>query len=308
MAAIGDIAVEAPARLPQAMLAPRNGGTYFSSGFKIFTSSAWTNSLPQIRLPVLSGSSSPAMPLTMPPASREAAGGDEGHVERGGAKPSKPRDLVLDFGHFQPRQIMVAAADMRQATADHAFIELAAAGDAQPLVVEKRALAALGDVEFFIRGVVDHAGDDGAFALQADRDRKLRNAVQEIRGAVERIDDPGVALVVAFADAAFLADKAVARPGLGEVGVQHLLGAVIGHGDEIGRSLQRHLEILDLAKVARAECSMISAQDDLSVRSGLGLAGFFPVGALRLRGRQAGSFVAEPNARGLLGLGAILRT
>src|SRR5216684_7003503 len=58
----------------------------------------------------------------------------------------------------------------------------------------------------------------------------------------------------------------------------------------------------------RAECSMISAQDDLSVSSGLGLAGFFPVGALRLRWRQGGSSVAEPNARGLLGLGAILRT
>src|ERR1700704_7180064 len=57
----------------------------------------------------------------------------------------------------------------------------------------------------------------------------------------------------------------------------------------------------------RAECSMISAQDDLSVRSGLGLEGFCPVGALRLRWRQGGSSVAEPNARGLLGLGAIFR-
>ena len=44
--------------------------TYFPSGFKIFTSSAWMNSLPQITWPVLSGSSSPAIPLTVPPASR----------------------------------------------------------------------------------------------------------------------------------------------------------------------------------------------------------------------------------------------
>jgi hypothetical protein len=42
----------------------------------------------------------------------------------------------------------------------------------------------------------------------------LRDAVQEIRSAVERIDDPGVALVVAFAGTAFLADKAVTRPRL----------------------------------------------------------------------------------------------
>ena len=145
---------------------------------------------------------------------------------------------------------MVAAADMRQAAGDHAFVELAAAGDAQPLVVEERALAALGDVQLVIGGVVDHAGDDGVLALQADRDRKLRDAVQEVGGAVERIDDPGVALVGAFAAAAFLADEAVARPRLGEVLVQHFLGALVGLGDEVRRPLQRHLQMLDLAEVA----------------------------------------------------------
>src|SRR5437762_5984043 len=101
---------------------------------------------------------------------------------------------------------MFAAADMRQAAGDHAFVEPAAAGDAQPLVVEERALAALGDVQFVIGGIVDHAGNDGVFASKADRDRKLRDAVQEIGGAVQGIDDPGVGLVGAFAAAAFLAD------------------------------------------------------------------------------------------------------
>ena len=114
---------------------------------------------------------------------------------------------------------------MRQAAGDHAVAELAPAGDAQPLIVEEGALAALGDIEVVIGRIVDQAGDHGALALQADRNRELRDAVQEIGGAVERIDDPGVALVVAFAGAAFLADEAVARPRLGEIGVQHLLGA-----------------------------------------------------------------------------------
>ena len=54
---------------------------------------------------------------------------------------------------------MVAASDMRQAAGDHAFIEMAPAGDAQPLVVEERALAALGDVKFFVGRIVDQAGD-----------------------------------------------------------------------------------------------------------------------------------------------------
>src|ERR1700722_14302007 len=75
----------------------------------------------------------------------------------------------------------------------------------------------------------------------------------------------------------------------------------------------------------RAECSMISAQGDLGVRSGL--VGFrggsfgcgraqnraprsliaLPVGALRLRWRQGGSFDVKPFARQRLGLGAIGR-
>src|SRR5258707_12740497 len=71
----------------------------------------------------------------------------------------------------------------------------------------------------------------------------------------------------------------------------------------------------------RAECSMISAQDDLSVRSGQGLMGCsksfehdrtpltaLPVGALRLWWRQGGSFGAEPSACCRLGLGPVLRT
>ena len=184
------------------------------------------------------------------PIAVEAAGGDVGHVEGGGAEAAQAGDARLQFGHLVARQSVVAAADMRQAAGDHAFIELPAPGDAQPLVVEEGALAALGDVEFVVGGIVDHAGDDGALALQADRDREMRNAVQKIGSAVERIDDPGVALVGAFAGAAFLADKTVARPRLGEVRVEHFLGALVRQRDEIGRSLQRHLQVLDLAEIA----------------------------------------------------------
>ena len=53
----------------------------------------------------------------------------------------------------------------------------------------------------------------------------MRNAVQEIGGAVERIDDPAMALVGAGARAAFLAEKAVARPRLGEFRAQTISSA-----------------------------------------------------------------------------------
>src|SRR5437899_12077384 len=87
------------------------------------------------------------------PVAVEAAGSDEGQVERGGAEAAEAGDLVLQRSYLAARLLMVAAADMRQAAGDHAFVELAPSGDAQPLVVEERPLAALGDIELVIGGI-----------------------------------------------------------------------------------------------------------------------------------------------------------
>ena len=103
---------------------------------------------------------------------------------------------------------------MRQAAGDHRVGQPLARGDADALVVEEGALAALGDEHLVGGRIVDEAGDHRALALERDRNGELRNAVQEIGGAVERIDDPGMGLVGALARAAFLAEEAVARPRL----------------------------------------------------------------------------------------------
>src|SRR5258707_14072595 len=78
----------------------------------------------------------------------------------------------------------------------------------------------------------------------------MRDAVQEIGRAIERIDDPAVTRVGAGARAAFLAEEAVSRPRLGQFLVDDLLGAAIGGGDEVARPLERHLQMLDLAEIA----------------------------------------------------------
>jgi hypothetical protein len=79
----------------------------------------------------------------------------------------------------------------------------------------------------------------------------MRNAVQEIGGAIERIDDPPMTLVGAGARAAFFAEKAVVRPRLGEFLIDNFLGPPVGRGDEIARALERDLQMLDLAEIAR---------------------------------------------------------
>src|SRR5262249_35042614 len=140
--------------------------------------------------------------------------------------------------------------------------EALARGDAQPPVVEEGALAALGRVEFLGRRVVDEARHDGRVAFERNRDGELRDAVDKVGSAVERIDDPRVGLVAALVSPALLAEEAVAGPRLRKLGAQDLLRAVVGRRDEVRRSLQRYLQALDLAEVAlEAACGLAGRLD-----------------------------------------------
>src|SRR5215468_7287050 len=193
----------------------------------------------------------PALPIGV-----EAAGRHPGEIERGGPEPPQSGDPLLHRDMFVAREFHVAAAGMRERAGDDRVGESLPRRHPQPLIVEEGALAALGGEQLVIDGVVDDAGDDGAFALEPDRDRKVRNSVQKIQRAVERIDDPAVSLVAAFARAALLAQKTVAGTRMLEFVAQDFLGAEVGGGDEIGRPLERGLQMLDLAEIAleRAAC------------------------------------------------------
>ena len=78
----------------------------------------------------------------------------------------------------------------------------------------------------------------------------MRQAVQEVGGAVERIDVPAMARVGALDDAALLHDEAVAGARLFQRVAQDLLRLAVGGGDEVARALARDLQVLDLAEIA----------------------------------------------------------
>src|SRR3546814_5734439 len=86
-------------------------------------------------------------------------------------------------------------AHIGDARRDQAFVELAARRDAKPPVVQPRAAAAFGPIAFVGDGLIDERRGDVAPAaaglgfLHRDRDREMRDRVEEVRGAVERIDD-----------------------------------------------------------------------------------------------------------------------
>ena len=79
----------------------------------------------------------------------------------------------------------------------------------------------------------------------------MRNAVKEVGGAVQRIDNPDRrAGLACLDDAAFLKLESPARPRLRQLLADGLFGIDVGAADEIRRPLAADLQILDLAKVA----------------------------------------------------------
>src|SRR5215813_13663542 len=205
----------------------------------------------------------PALPIGI-----EAAGRHPGEIERGGPEPPQSGDPLLHRDMFVAREFHVAAAGMRERAGDDRVGQPLARRHPQPLIVEEGALAALGGEQLVIGGVVDDAGDHGAFALEPDRDRKVRNSVQKIQRAVERIDDPAVSLIAAFARATLLAQKTVAGARMLELVAQDLLGAAVGGGDEIGRPLERRLQVLDLAEIALERAARLARGLDHHVEKG----------------------------------------
>ena len=77
--------------------------------------------------------------------------------------------------------------------------------------------------------------------------------MQEIRGAVERVDDPGV--IVARGGAAFLGEEAVSRVGLADRRDHDLLGGAVDFADEVVAAL--------LADGQRAD-AVEAAHDDVA--------------------------------------------
>src|SRR3546814_7624972 len=72
--------------------------------------------------------------------------------------------------------------------------------------------------------------------------------MQEIRGAVERVDDEARLALVALDLARFLHQETPAGARMAEFVVQGALGGLIGLRHEIGGPLLRHLQMLDLAR------------------------------------------------------------
>src|SRR5690606_778147 len=77
--------------------------------------------------------------------------------------------------------------------------------------------------------------DDLAVDLHGDAHRPLGQAVQEVDGAVDRVDDPADP-PAAGAEAVLLPEDGVVRPGLADPAADQLLGGVVQRGHHVGRA------------------------------------------------------------------------
>ena len=157
---------------------------------------------------------------------------------------------------------------MGDARGDHASASVLRAATLSRRLLTKAPWPFLGRAQLVVDRIVDEGGNDLAVALQRDGDGEQRNAVQEVGGAVERVDDPAMGLVGPLRPPALLHQEAIAGTGLRQLPVQGLLGTVVGAGGEVGGALDGNLQLLDLAEVARQAAAGLPGGGDHDVHQG----------------------------------------
>ena len=205
------------------------------------------------------GGDVPELEVLLPEAV-EAARRDPGEIERGRAEAADAGDFGRDRVEDLVEAAEIAMRLVGDAGGDQRLGEVAAGGDAQPPLVEPGAPALFRPEALVGQRIVDQAVAELAPALAAglrlldrDRDGEMGDAVEEVGGAVDRIDDPARLGRIALDRAAFLEQQAPVRAGRGAVPRRGSASACLSAmRDEVGRPLAADLELLDLAEVAPA--------------------------------------------------------
>src|SRR3984957_1331347 len=142
------------------------------------------------------------------PEAVDAAAGNISQIQCRGTRPANPGGHLRQ--HAEHGEVVVGVVivfAVRKSGGQQCALQAALLADTDAMVLQVRALAARGGEHFLAHRIVDDADLEFAALLYRDRYREHREAVQEVGGAVERIDDPD-GIVVAAA-AAFLGQDRV---------------------------------------------------------------------------------------------------
>ena len=162
-----------------------------------------------------------------------AARGDPGEVERGGARTANAGGGLRHAHEALHVVLEVVALAEGEARADEGAAHFGVFRDADAAVVEEGAFTLDGGEEFVLGDVVDDRDHGFAAAAKRDRDGVLRNAVNEVGGAVDRIDDPHPFALGVAHETAFFREDRVARIGARENVENGLFGGSVRGGHKV---------------------------------------------------------------------------
>ena len=184
----------------------------------------------------------------------EAVGKSGGHisqVERGSTRAAHAGHLGHHVLQHLHEGLEVVSWPKRKAGADQAVFELGAFGHADAAVIQVSAAATGGAEQVVAGGVVYHGLLRAAIDHEGNADAVNGKAVDEVGGAVQRVDDPDMAAtLVAFALPAtgFFGPDAVIRVSGQQRFDDGLLGRMIDLGDEVVGLLGRDANGLDVER------------------------------------------------------------
>ena len=165
----------------------------------------------------------------------QAAASDVGQVQRGRAGATH---ALAAFGHdLVHLQVFVqcAGAAGHVARAQQGVRDAVELGDANAFFVQIGAGALGGREQVVAHRIVDDGLRDDAAMREGDRDAVLGEAVDKVGGAIDRVDDPLIFILVVRVGGSsrFLGQERVVRVGLGQHLDDGLFGRLVDVGDEI---------------------------------------------------------------------------
>ena len=159
-------------------------------------------------------------------------GGHRAEIKGTRAEPADVTDRRQQVGE-QPGLRGPPPLVVPEAGADERLAQILDVGATQGHAVEHRAAAPDALPQLALGRVEDHSDNRSASHLDPDRHRPLWDAVEEVHGAVDRVDDPG-RTGPRRAGRALLAEHAVRRPPLCQRLEQQPLDRLVGSRHDVG--------------------------------------------------------------------------
>src|SRR5690606_7903915 len=171
------------------------------------------------------------------PEGVEATGSDIGQIQARSASAAHAGSLAYQAAeHIEVGvQVVHLPVTEREASAQQGAFEALARADTQAATIQGSAATAAGGELFLADRINDHGVLQSAAVFAGNADCIVRNAAQEVGGAIQRIDDPQVvgAILGALRQPAFFSKNAVVWIGLAQCGDAELFRVAVDFGNVV---------------------------------------------------------------------------